>query len=494
MSRYFNFLASIFVLFVIVLISYSVSCSKEREQNFFPPPQNNDEVNMDSDYSATIDKEIQQEISEYLLGINLIYPYEKDVIWQDSKVVNNIRNMKTSIIRYPGGTVTSFYHWNALSGNGWEDSWDPKNNSPNQPGTEFMDVDEYMNLIRNLGATPLMGINISSGRRWNRQEDGINEAVALMNYCKEKKFNVKYWYLDNEPYQDDSNGGAKTIEEYAQLINAYASRMKEVDPDIQLIANWTANPKGKRNEYKKLFEIAGQHISYIDMHNYWSYSGPTMDEWLANTPMKRWTNHTFIEEIDYVRQMFKDFGYPDTKFAYLEWNVGPIANNALNSHQCALIQSEMLIEYILGGLDMSTFWPLQWPSKNNTIRALMDPGNKNFNQNYNLFRFFGEVQGNKLLKTKVEKSVDKTIFLAALNQKEDELRIAFLNKNNNALDIKFISTLFENMIFFKGDKYELINSGESSSFKQLARPLHHDNAIKITSPGLSLLMLTFIKK
>ena len=478
----------------IAIFLFSISCGRHEVNIPVTTQKEPEEINLSSDFTATIDQDILDTISNTLLGFNVVYPHEKDAIWQDGKIALYLKNIKTNILRYPGGTVVSFYHWDKLSGHGWDDSWAPNYSLTAKPKADFMDFDQYISLIRNTGATPLVGINMSSGRRWNRQEDGINEALALMNYCTEKNFAVKYWYLDNEPYQDDSNGGAKTIEEYAQLINAYAQRMKEVDPNISLIANWKSDFKGKRNEYKKLFELAGHNIDIIDVHYYWAWSGPTMDQWLLNTPMRRWTNDSFIADIAYFRQMVKDFGYPDTRLAALEWNLGPIVDNALNSHQAAIIQSEIFLQYMIGGLDMATFWPLHWPNKDVTIRTLVDSENNNPNPNYNIFRIFGEIQGNQVLETRIEKSVEKTIFLAAYNNIKNHLQIVFLNKNESSLDIRFDSGLFENMLFLKGDVFELINSGGSSSFKQMGRPIHHEKSIKFTSPGFSVSMLTYIKK
>src|SRR5690554_4248263 len=146
-------------------------------------------------------------VSSLLMGFNLIYPHEKDAIWQDGKITSFLKDVNVGFIRYPGGTVCSYYHWDALTGEGWVDSWDPEKPVTPKPGSEFMDIDEYMALVKTSGATPLVGINMSSGWRWDRKQDGLNEAVALMKYCRDKHFNVKYWYLDNEPYQHDSNGG-----------------------------------------------------------------------------------------------------------------------------------------------------------------------------------------------------------------------------------------------------------------------------------------------
>jgi hypothetical protein len=480
------------ILFLSIILLNS-SCEEE-PKNLIIRPVEKEEINMDSDCTALIINDSVKSISDILMGFNLVYPNERDAIWQDGRITMYLKNMKSSLLRYPGGTVVSFYHWNALSGHGHSDRWEPGYSLTNKPKSEFMDLDQYIALIKNTGATPLVGINMSSGHTWNRQQDGINEAIALMNNCKDKNFPVEYWYLDNEPYMDDSNGGEKTITEYANLINVYATAMKAINPDIQLIANWRADFKGRRSEYKTLFEIAGENIDIIDVHYYWAWSGPTMAQWLMDTPIKRWTKDTFIQDIANFRQMAGEFGYPDTKLAALEWNLGPISAMALDQHQCAIIQAEIMMQFMIGGIDMATFWPLHWPNKDITLRTVVDSETNNINPNYDLFRFMGEMQGSIILANQIEKSVDKTLFVAGYNNSQNILRIVFLNKNETSLDVRFNSELFENMLFMKGNIYSLTASGTGSSLIQIARPLQEGNAIKITAPAYSLSMLTLVKK
>src|SRR5690606_26011983 len=99
-------------------------------------------------------------------------------------------------------------------------------------------------------------------------------------YCKSRNFEVRYWYLDNEPYQHDSNGGSKTPEQYADLINAYVPVMKSVDPDIKIIANWNAGYRNKRGEHERLIKRAGENIDILDVHWYWSWSDTSWEKWL----------------------------------------------------------------------------------------------------------------------------------------------------------------------------------------------------------------------
>ena len=80
-----------------------------------------------------------------------------------------IRDIGMGALRWPGGAVVTFYHWDDLNGLGWTDSWNPAYDSAdNQPPSAFMDLDEYLNLIDETGAEIMLGVNMSSGIEWDR--------------------------------------------------------------------------------------------------------------------------------------------------------------------------------------------------------------------------------------------------------------------------------------------------------------------------------------
>lgn len=442
-------------------------------------------------YTVNLHPEDKQAISPLLMGFNLVYAHETDAIWSGGKVTGFMNDVNASIFRYPGGTVTTFYHWNELTGEGWKDSWDPVNPVTPKPGSAFMNVDEFMNVIRNTNSIPLVGINMSSGKRWNRLQDGIDEALALMRYLKNNNFTVSYYYLDNEPYQDDSNGGSKTVTEYAELVNLYATEMRKLDPDIKIIVNWRQAFKNRRSEYQTLFNIAGKNIDVVDVHWYWNWSNSSMAEWLLKTPMVLWTGDTFLQEIAYFRQMLKDFGYPDTKLACLEWNTGAVTISQFTPQQIALAHSEMQMIFILGGLDMATFWPLQWPSSDVTLRSFYNRYTSTPQPNYNTFKFLGKLQGSKLLRSEVTQSQPHILIVAAHDDENDILRICYLNKNSVNIRANILSEIFGNMVLEEAVSYTLTGDGSSSELIPIQLQEHNSSGISFIAPDISLNMLTF---
>lgn len=430
-------------------------------------------------------------VSNYLMGFNTVYAYEADSVWSDGKIEKYLKDVNVSLIRYPGGTVSSFYHWDKLTGEGWKDNWDPENPVKIKPETAFMDLKEFMVLARRLHITPLMGINMSSGRRWNLTEQGIKEALDLMKYCRDNKFEVKYWYLDNEPYQKDSNGGSKTIEEYADMINSYVPRMKQFDPAIKIIVNWNAGFKNRKEEYQKLFKIAGKNIDIVDVHWYWSWGKPTFDKFLSKTPLQTWTGETYLNEIGSFRRLVKESGFPEIKLASLEWNVGPIRENQLSPSQCALIQAEMLMEFMSGGLDMATFWPIHGPGGTVQARSFINKFNKEAHPIYPIMEFLGKIQGTSLIQTKEVKNTENVFYLFSSDPTNQSLRIALLNKNNKELPFDIESELLNSANLVESSVYVLSKGGNEGNFQKVKSFIQSGTTISLTAPAISLIMLTF---
>lgn len=444
------------------------------------------------DHSAQLEKS-GRTISERLMGFNIVYAQEKDEIWQDGVLINSLKEANTSVLRYPGGTVVTYYHWNNLTGNGWMDKWDPENKTPDKPSTEFMDVDEYMEVIRKTGAMPMMGINMSSGWRFNRVEEGIQEALALMKYCKEKNFPVTYWYLDNEPYQPDGNGGRKTPEQYGELINIFAERMKAFDPNIKIVANWNSGFAHKRKEYERLIAVAGKNIDMIDAHWYWSWGNPTWEKWTSG-PMAYWTGPTYVEEIAYFRDLVADLGYPNIEVGSFEWNVGPAKEGDLSPAQCALMQTEMMMQFMNGGLDMAMMWPIHW-SNQFQARGYYDPRKKEANPIHHMFKFLGQFQGAELMEIRPER-IDSAIYIAAaLSQGEESFRVILLNKGATEKTISLGSDRFGNQKITEAQDYILDETKTGYTLEPATvEYLRKDSRIAIAMKPYSITMLTLSGK
>jgi len=179
-----------------------------------------------------------------------------------SDVVELIRKVRPTIVRFPGGCYTSFTHW--------ADAIGPREKrkpfiNPYWGGLEPNDVgtDELLRLLEHIGAVPQICVNMITGTP--------EEAAAWVEYCNGaidtewgacratnghiEPYNVRYWEMGNEPYRR-----YKTAEEYARVLNEFSAAMRAVDPTIELMA---AGYGPYRKHVDRIVKIAGGQIDFI---------------------------------------------------------------------------------------------------------------------------------------------------------------------------------------------------------------------------------------
>ena len=282
----------------------------------------------------------------------------------------------------------------------------------------------------------MLGINMSSGRNYNRQEDGLNEAVALLKYCAEKDFELKYIYLDNENHYKDW-----PVAEYANQINYYADSIKKYAPNAKLIANWTDKIQTNVGAFTTLVNTAGHNFDYIDIHWYWKWTEGSWTEWIAKTPMENETEWydggTFVEEIQFFDNLMAQLGKPNIKLAVMEWNLGPGKYKEDPSHndfKTALMQSEMQMQMMQGGLEIGSLWSTQWPDdEDGDFRFLVSSSN-----NYEptptaeFFKLYKYALNGEL----VYSSINNSKIMSTAVIKDNKAFVYMLNKNSSETDLK----------------------------------------------------------
>ncbi|MFD7309627.1 alpha-N-arabinofuranosidase [Promicromonospora sp. NPDC059942] len=157
-------------------------------------------------------------------------------------VLDLVREMGVSTVRYPGGNFVSGYRW--------EDGVGPREERPTRLDlawhsieTNEFGLNEFMAWTKASGTTPMMAVNL--GTR------GIAEALDLLEYANhprgtelsdlrrehgvEEPHAIQLWCLGNEmdgPWQL----GHKTAEEYGRLAAETARAMRQLDPSVVLVA------------------------------------------------------------------------------------------------------------------------------------------------------------------------------------------------------------------------------------------------------------------
>jgi len=456
--------------------------------------------------------QINGQISPMLTGVNFSWYYDNDQIWADGSMAGCLRELKTGIVRYPGGSETSKFHWEKPYGHWDIDFWDP-NLDPNNylPSDEFMNVDDYIRQCRVIGAEPLVGVNIQSAVKYNRMQDSINEAVRWVQYCKNKNYNVKYWYIDNEPYYHSNYDRPISVQVYAAFIRQLVPAMRAVDPAIKIIIGWEnqLNVLSYWLDWEYLIENVGAYFDIADVHWYWAWGYATWDLWLNDNPMKvrewcrdcrdgRYIGPSFADEIQGFYNKIKDVNGKsyDIKIAALEWNIGPIKDGRFSEFQHALMQAEMLGQFIEGGLHMACIWTLTWGRGDiqGDFRTVFDQKDHRPAASYEVFRMYSNVLGQKLVTSRASQVHVRTV--SALSQNGDKLWVLLLHKSGEGQTVSAkVSTNG-----FTAVKAEAISftapqlSSNVGKLKKLAISNTQVGQWECALPPHSLTMLTFHKK
>jgi hypothetical protein len=396
-------------------------------------------------------------VSEHFLGINTSYFNDTDEVWETYGIPAKLKKAGVRALRYPGGEEASFFHWEHPGVNGYEDLWDdPKEyghsrkRGPFQTtwvdpakwatNEDFMNFDEFMVHCRNIGAEPIVGLNLSSGARHNREAEGVEEALRWMRYCKEKGYKVTYWFLDNEPWNFEA-AHQMYVKPYAAECVRYGKAIKAEFPNVKLIANpFSSETYNAWQEVEYFVRTAGEVVDYIDIHYYWEWGRSTFEQWKKTTPLEtgdKWKHdnliRTYQKDFSMLREAFAKAGHPDMGLMVLEWNIAPSDESLTFSQSAnALIHSELLMEFMRADIHIACLWPLLWRTSRD-VWAEQDPFPSVITQEapytptltHDLFRMISPLQGMQLVKT--EASENDIVVMAG--RTGDHQKILLLNKN-----------------------------------------------------------------
>lgn len=244
-------------------------------------------------------------------------------------VLDLVRELGVTAIRYPGGNFVSGYRW--------EDSVGPADERPRRldlawrsTETNRFGLSEYIDFLRKVGpqAEPMLAVNL--GTR------GVQEAIQLQEYANHPSgtelsdrraahgdkdpFGIKLWCLGNEmdgPWQT----GHKTAEEYGRLAAETARAMRQIDPSVQLVAcgsSSRAMPTFAAWEATVLAETYDL-VDYVSLHAYYEETDGDRDSFLASAVDMESFIESVVATCDHVGARLKSTKKINLSFD--EWNV-----------------------------------------------------------------------------------------------------------------------------------------------------------------------------
>ncbi|MEY9871722.1 alpha-N-arabinofuranosidase [Streptacidiphilus sp. MAP12-33] len=242
-------------------------------------------------------------------------------------VVDLVRELGSTTVRYPGG--------NFVSGFRWEDSVGPREQRPvrrdlawhslesNQVG-----LDEFARWLRLTDSELMLAVNIATR--------GILSALDLLEYANHpsgtalsdqrvangspEPHNVRMWCLGNEmdgPWQT----GFMTADDYGKLAARTAAAMKAADKDLELVvcgSSGSGMPTFGDWE-RTVLEHSYEHVDYISCHAYYQEHDGDLRSFLASAVDMDYFIDTVVATADHVG--YKKRSEKKINISFDEWNV-----------------------------------------------------------------------------------------------------------------------------------------------------------------------------
>ncbi len=207
--------------------------------------------------------------------------YRKDVM-------EAVKNLGVSVLRWPGG--------NFVSGYNWRDGIGPRDQRPARPDLAWgalesnrFGTDEFLEYCKRTGAEPYICINaglgsIDDARQWIEYTNETRDTYWSQQRRKNghpEPYAVKYWGLGNEidgPWQL----GHKNAEDYAKFALEAAKAMRRVDGSIQLIASGSSNFNADWIGWNRtVLDTLKNDINFISLHTYIGNQANDLERFLA---------------------------------------------------------------------------------------------------------------------------------------------------------------------------------------------------------------------
>lgn len=226
-----------------------------------------------------------------------------------------LRDLRPSFIRWPGGSFASTYKWKEGIGR-----YSSRGYHPNMFWGGYSDyygfgTDEFLGLCRKVNAEPLIVLPAPGTDR-----DQVEYAMDWVRYLNDppvttwgrlrasnghpEPYGVKFFQIDNEPM----NNGF-TPENYAEIVNVYGSQLRAIARKARIVAcgQKRSNDMGWS---EKVIDLAGANFDILGCHNY-EYEPENFE-----TGLRRIRDY-LTKLRDYVRASKQ----PGIEVAVLEWSL-----------------------------------------------------------------------------------------------------------------------------------------------------------------------------
>ena len=226
-----------------------------------------------------------------------------------------LRDLAPSFIRWPGGSFASTYKWKEGIGRYASRGYHPNTFWGGYSDYFGFGTEEFLGLCRKLNAEPLIVLAAPGTKA-----EQIEYAMDWVHYLNDppttewgrrrasnghsEPYGVKFFQIDNEPM----NNGF-TPEKYAEIVNIYGRRLRAIAPQARIVACGQKR-SNDMSWSEKVIDLAGENFDILGCHNY-EYEPANFE-----TGLRRIRDY-LTKLRDYVRAS----KHPRIEIGVLEWSL-----------------------------------------------------------------------------------------------------------------------------------------------------------------------------
>ncbi|WP_430895201.1 MULTISPECIES: alpha-L-arabinofuranosidase [unclassified Paraflavitalea] len=416
----------------------------------------------------------------------------------ESSLMDHITTLHPHIIRFPGGSISDVFFWNALKDQKPADAPDQlvqDNGTSTAAGYWYgknaenwtFSVENYYNMLQQTGNAGMIVVNYGYARYGTGPNPAAAAAHLAADWVRFDNGRTKYWEIGNENYGNweagyrintannkDGQPEFLTGQLYGQHFKIFADSMRkaanEIGKTIYLGAVtsesapqtwWSNTAKGWNSG---LFTAAGNSPDFHIVHNYYTPFQTNADaDVILNTPITETATMT-----DYVKAQITGAGLTQKPIAMTEWNITSQGQMQQVSNVNGLHAVMVIGESLKNKLGMTARWDMANGWSNGNDHGLFNQGDEpdgvpkwNPRPAYYHMYFFKKYLGDRLVSST---SSNANVISYASSFTSGETGVALVNKGSTAATVEVNIKNFK-----KGSKfyfYTLTGGTDNGSFSR----------------------------
>lgn len=436
----------------------------------------------------------------------------------EPSLVNNISNLRSGIIRFPGGGISDNYFWNEASAppsDAPATLLDANGNTISNPywygkinGNWTISVDNYYNLLQQTGNTGFITVNYGYARYGLSANPVAAAAHLAADWVRYDNGRTKYWEIGNETNgtweagynintATNKDGQPKIITGalYGQHVKVFVDSMKKAAQEIGKTIYISAylletQPQSWQTPTDQTWNygVLSQSNNAADFYYIHSYYTPYQTNSTADVILNSATDNT-AAMMNYVKTNITNAGATIKPIALTEYNINAEGSKQKVSFISGMFGTILLGEALKNKYGETSRWDFANGWQNGNDHGLFNIGDEpnvakwNPRPSFYYLYYFQKMIGDRLLNTSVTGSVlaygssftsgQKGVIVVNKNTTAQTVSITLKNANTGSRFYWYTLTggndngEFSGKVFVNGNGPTELSGGPSSNYTSI---------------------------